>query len=266
MQKQADHLTIGAVDSAGTLTELPATDTDFASIQFANNELGTIQDMPKIASYCKEHHILLHTDAVQAFPKCEIDLSKLPVDLLSLSAHKFHGPTGVGALFLRTGVQAEPLLYGGNGKSLFAGTENLAGIVGMGAAAEVAYKQRQAENAHKKKLLALLKDGIQKQIPNSMILSPAQHALPDLLSVCFPGLESEGLLALLDLNGICASAGSACHAGEKQASHVLQAIGLPEHLSHSVIRFSIGSQNTEQEILQTIAILQKVTTQLYAVS
>lgn len=242
------NLRIGKVDAHGFLTELPDDSIDFAAIQFANNELGSIQDMEKLSAHCKQHHILLHTDAVQAFGQTKIDLKSLPVDFLSLSAHKFSGPKGIGALFVRDKRMVSPLIHGNNRVSPIAGTENVAGIVGMAKAAELAMSKMQENVRHKQRLRELLKELLLAQIPDIRILTPEENALPGILSVCFTGIESEALLYLFDLSEICLSAGAACHAGEKTPSHVLSAIGLPENDLQSVIRFSIGNENTEDEI------------------
>ena len=252
VMKLQPNCKIGAADGDGFLTEYPDSTVDFASVQFANNELGSIQDMVSVATDCKKKNILLHTDAVQAFGQIPIDLSALPVDMLSLSAHKFMGPKGVGALFVRDPRMLSPFIHGNNRLSPIAGTENVAGIVGLGAAAELAHKNLQQNMQHKAKLKQLLSEGLKDRIPDIRVLTP-EYALPGILSVAFPGVESESLLHLFDLKSICVSSGAACHAGDKTPSHVLSAIGLEESLLYSAIRFSIGSQNTEDEILQTVA-------------
>lgn len=262
MQQYADRLLTGQPDRYGYLTALPSPDTGFASIQFANNELGTVQDMNQISAHCRKHGILLHTDAVQAFGQLPIDLTQLPVDFLSLSAHKFSGPKGVGALFVRDRRFLSPLILGNNRRTPVAGTENVAGIVGLGAAAELAAKQLSEQIAHKRRLRDMLKTGLLASVPDIQVLSPENQTLPGILSVCFPDIDSEGFLTLLDLKGICASAGSACHAGEKEPSHVLKAVGLPAAYQHSVIRFSIGAQNTEEEIQTAIPIISSLAAKL----
>lgn len=262
MQMYADRLTVGTVDSFGYLLTLPGADTAFASVQFANNELGTVQDMKKISEYCRSHGILLHSDAVSAFGQLPIDLKSLPIDMLSVSAHKFSGPKGVGALFVRDRRRLSPFILGNNKTTPIAGTENVAGIVGMGMAAEIYHKNLSAHTRHKEKLKQLLKAEILSRIPQIKILSPEDQALCGILSVCIPGTDSESLLTLLDLYGVCASAGSACHAGEKETSHVMKAIGVEKQCERSVIRFSVGIQNTEDEIRSTAKILDEAVKKL----
>lgn len=256
MMQHAEQLTIGKPDRYGYLTQLPSPDTAFASIQYANNEIGCIQDMKQITAYCSQNDILLHTDAVQAFGQIPIDLSRTPVDFLSISAHKFGGPKGVGALYVKHPEQFSPCIPGS--RIPVAGTENVPGIVGLGEAAQLAAKQVSVHIAHKLKLTAILKESILSSIPNSYSVSPENQVLPDILSVCIPEIDSECLLHLLDLHGICASAGSACHAGSSAPSHVLSAIGLPKHHLHSVLRFSVGTDNTEDEIRRTVRVLAEL--------
>ncbi len=266
MQLYADRCIFGKVDRYGYLQTMPEQDTAFASIQYANNELGSIQDVQKIVKYCKQNRIILHADAVQAFGQIPIDLSKDAPDLVSISAHKFSGPKGIGALIAKQPGKLSPLIYGNNRNTPVAGTENTAAIVGMGKAAELAAKNLTVNIAHKHHLQQLLKEHLLKSIPNLIILTPETKTLPGILSVCIPGVNSEGLLSALDLKGVSVSAGSACHAGEKTASHVMTAIGLSENLLHSVIRFSIGIQNTEEEIIQAADIFCTLTNNLLHLS
>ncbi len=243
------------VDPYGYLTSLPDANTPFACIQYANNELGTVQDMKKIAVHCKANGILLHSDAVTAFSQIPIDLKATPIDLLSLSAHKFGGPQGVGALIVKDKRILSPLILGNNKHSPIAGTPNVAGIVGMGKAAELAAKQIKENMRMQYHLRERFLQRLEQNLSDFAVLTPIFHAVPNILSLSIPGIDSEGLLALLDLYGVCASAGSACHAGEKASSHVLKAVGIPENQAKNVIRLSFGAQNTEDEVLKAAGIL-----------
>ncbi len=251
LQAEGNALAFGCVNGAGKLLTVPDKACDLAFVQLANNETGIVQPIPEIAKKCLENGTFLHVDAVQGFGQLPLNLKTLPVSTLSLSAHKFHGPKGAGALFIRAKTPMSLSLP--KSKRLAAGTENVAAIVGMGAAAELAVKRLSESAAKKERLRLLLRGLIQESIPDAVFVGERDFTLDDLLlpgilSVSIPECESEGLLTLLDLKGICASAGAACHAGEKTASHVLTAIGLPDRLLRSVIRFSIGEENTEEEI------------------
>ncbi len=269
LEADGNRLVFGEVDGAGRLLSMPERACDLAFIQLANNETGILQPVDEIAKKCLENRTFLHIDAVQGFGQLPINLKTLPVSTLSISAHKFHGPKGIGALFIRAKTPIEPLVPGS--KRLIAGTENVAAIVGMGAAAELAVKRLTESAEKKRRLRRLLRGLIQEKIPDAVFIgergnSDMDGLLPGILSVAIPGCESEGMLTLLDLKGICASAGSACHAGEKTVSHVLTAIGLPPALLRSVIRFSIGEQNTEEEIRLTAQQLFTITSGLRALS
>lgn len=224
-------------------------DTILITIMFANNEIGSVQPIAEIGKIAKEKGILFHTDAVQAIGHIDIDVKALNVDLLSLSAHKFYGPKGVGALYIRKGVKITPLLHGGaQEKNKRAGTENVAGIIGMTKALELAYQDNDKENERILYLRNKLIDGILNTIPNSRLNGSRESRLPGNVNISFEFIEGESILFLLDMKGISASSGSACTSGSLDPSHVLLAIGLPHEKAHGSVRFSIGQYNTEEDI------------------
>lgn len=230
-------------------------DTALVTVMYANNEIGTIQPIREIGEICRKKGILFHTDAVQAAGHIKIDVQKDNIDMLSISAHKFHGPKGVGVLYAKKGVRLFNMIEGGaqeRGKR--AGTENLPAICGMAAAFLEACKHRE-ENAKKvSKLRDLLIEHLSK-IPHSILNGDRYNRLPGTVNFCFEGIEGESLLLLLDARGIAASSGSACTSGSLDPSHVLLALGLPHEVAHGSLRLSIGEYNTEEEIqyiIQTV--------------
>ncbi|HUU27909.1 MAG TPA: cysteine desulfurase family protein [archaeon] len=261
MQNLAGHgfvLDILRVDRYGRVNpedldqSLASGQAALVSIIAANNEVGTIQPVCELGAICRKHGVLFHVDAVQAAGKIPLDLSALPVDLLSVSGHKLYGPKGAGALYVRKGVKLEPLILGGSHeRRLRAGTENVAGIVGLGAACELAGKETGEQN----KLLSALRDRLWDRL-RAMIEGihlnghPAER-LSNTLNVSFEGVEGEALLLNLDLKGIAASSGSACASGSLEPSHVLTAMGVPAELAQNSVRFSLGRGNTEKEMDRT---------------
>ena len=241
-------------------------DTCLVSIMFANNEIGTIQPVREIGKICREHGVLFHTDAVQAVGHLPICVDEDNIDLLSASAHKFHGPKGVGFLYARKGVRLMPLIEGGaqeRGKR--AGTENVAGIAAMAAALKEAVtdlEQRAAKLVIKRDLLIR---GL-KGIPHSILNGDANRRLPGNVSFCFEGIEGESLLLLLDDKGIQASSGSACTSGSLDPSHVLLAIGRVHDVAHGSLRLSIGEEITEEDIQYVIRSVSEVVTYLRSFS
>ena len=223
-------------------------DTALVSVMYANNEIGTIQPIPEIGALCREKGVWFHTDAVQAAGHLPIDVEKQHIDLLSLSAHKFHGPKGVGALYARKGVPLTPLIEGGaQERGRRAGTENVPAAVGMAAALEESCAHM-AENAAK---VAALRDKLiagLSQIPHSALNGDPVSRLPGNVNFCFEGIEGESLLLLLDDKGICASSGSACTSGSLDPSHVLLAIGRPHEVAHGSLRLSLCEENTEADV------------------
>jgi cysteine desulfurase len=242
------------VDSHGktdpeTVKESLTDKTQLVSIMHANNEVGTIQPLPEIAAVCREKGILLHTDAVQTFGKIETDVKKLGTDLLSLSAHKIYGPKGVGALYVRKGTKLHALIHGGgHERNRRAGTENVAGIVALGLAAEVASKEREEQAKRLSTLRDRLWKGIEQKIPNIRRNGHSVESLPGTLNVSFEFIEGESILLSLDVKGVAASSGSACTSGSLEPSHVLAAMGVPTEVAQGSVRFSLGRENTEQEI------------------
>ncbi|MCL2321094.1 MAG: cysteine desulfurase NifS [Oscillospiraceae bacterium] len=237
--------------------------TILITIMFANNEIGTIQPVKEIAQIAKKHNVIFHTDAVQAVGSIRIDVKDLGVDLLSLSAHKFYGPKGVGALYVRKGVKFDKFITGGHqerGKR--AGTENVAGIVGLGKAIELAYENLEENNRHIKELRDYYIAEVKKKIPYIKINGDLEQRLPGNTNISFRYIEGEGMLLNLDLKGICASSGSACTSGSLDPSHVLLAIGLPHEIAHGSLRITIGRHNTKEEIDYVIENLAEIVQKL----
>lgn len=223
--------------------------TILITIMFANNEIGTIQPIEEIGKIAKQHNIIFHTDAVQAVGSIEIDVKKLNIDSLSLSAHKFYGPKGIGVLYVKKGVQFNKFINGGHQeRNKRAGTENVAGIVGLAKAMELAYQDLKEHNKKIKELRDYYVEQIKEKIPYIKINGDMENRLPGNSNISFRFIEGEGLLLNLDLKGICASSGSACTSGSLDPSHVLLAIGLPHEIAHGSLRISIGKYNTKEEI------------------
>ena len=254
LQREGFRLTELPVDEKGRLNlddlrEALTNDTALVSVMFANNETGVIFPLEQIAAVVKERGAILHTDAVQVVGKIPIDLSRLPVDLLSFSGHKLHGPKGVGVLYVRRGTSLLPLLLGGHqefGKR--GGTENVAGIVGVGKACELAREHLDEENERVGKLRDRLEQGILKNCLDVKINGDVNARLPNTTNIGFEYIEGEAILLTLDRLGIAASSGSACTSGSLEPSHVLRAMGIPFTSVHGAIRFSLSRYNTEQEI------------------
>lgn len=223
--------------------------TAIVSIMWANNESGVIFPIEKISQIVKERGAVFHTDAVQAVGKIPIDLNRIDVDMLSLSGHKLHGPKGIGALYVRKGTKFSPLLIGGHQESgRRGGTENVASIIGLGKASELAAAYMEEENTRVKQLRNKLESELLKQIPNTIINGDRENRLPNTTNVSFEYVEGESILLMMDELGICASSGSACTSGSLEPSHVLRAMGVPFTAAHGSIRFSLSIYNTEEEI------------------
>jgi len=224
-------------------------DTAIVSIMWANNESGVIFPIEEIGGVLKEKEIVFHTDAVQAVGKIPIDLKKVDVDMFSLSGHKFHGPKGVGALYVRKGTKYSPFLIGGHQeKGRRGGTENVASIIGLGKASELAAANLSDENIRIKRLRDKLEAELLNRIPNSIVNGDRENRLPNTTSIAFEYVEGEAILLMMDEYGICASSGSACTSGSLEPSHVLRAMGVPFTAAHGSIRFSLSIYNTEEEI------------------
>jgi cysteine desulfurase len=223
-------------------------DTILISIMFANNEIGTIQPIKEIGEIAKEKSIYFHTDAVQAVGNVNIDVKDLNIDLLSLSAHKLNGPKGIGVLYIKDGVKIDNLLHGGSQeKTRRPSTENVAGIVGLGMAIEIATENIPQKSEYLKSLRQKTIDGL-LQIPDTILNGDPEKRLPGNVNVCFKYIEGESILLMLDQLGICASSGSACTSGSLEPSHVLLAIGRPHEIAHGSLRLSFSKDNTEEEV------------------
>ncbi len=224
-------------------------DTAIVSVMYANNETGTIFPIPEIAALCKARGVLFHTDAVQAVGKVDIDLAKLPVDMLALSGHKLHAPKGVGVLYVRQGTPFRPFLIGGHQeRGRRAGTENTAGIIALATAMKLAKDNIAAENTRVRALRDRLEAGILAKVPDCIVNGDPDHRLPNTSSIAFKYVEGEAILLMLDQFGICASSGSACTSGSLEPSHVLRAMGVPFTYAHGSIRFSLSRYTTEAEV------------------
>ena len=254
LSKNGYRVTFIPVDSKGRLDmdylyENLTDNTAIVTIMWANNESGVIFPIEKISQIVKERGAVFHTDAVQAVGKIQIDLNKIDVDMLSLSGHKLHGPKGVGALYIRKGTKFSPFLIGGHQESgRRGGTENVASIVGLGKASELAADYMEEENTRVKQLRNKLESEMLKQIPNTIINGDRENRLPNTTNVSFEYVEGESILLMMDELGVCASSGSACTSGSLEPSHVLRAMGVPFTAAHGSIRFSLSIYNTEEEI------------------
>lgn len=223
--------------------------TILVSVMFANNEIGTIQPVAEIGKICRERGILFHTDAVQAIGNVQINVSDMNIDMLSLSAHKFYGPKGIGALYIRKGIRIDSYLHGGGQEHRKrAGTENVPGIVGLGYAIEKAVTDLEEKANRIRSLRDKLLDRILSEIPNSRLNGHRTDRLPGNINISFEFIEGESLLLLLDYAGIAASTGSACSSGSLEPSHVLLAIGLSPEIAHGSLRLTLGHENTEEDI------------------
>ncbi len=254
LEKKGYSVTYLGVDEKGRLSldELRAAlrkDTALVSIMYANNETGTLFPLADIAAMVKDKGILLHSDAVQAVGKLPINLQELPVDFLALSGHKIHAPKGVGALYVRRGTPFRPFVRGGHQeRGRRAGTENVAGIVALGKACEIAGHHMQAERTTVKTLRDTLERGLLESIPHAIINGDTENRLPNTTNIAFKHIEGEAILLLMDELGICASSGSACTSGSLEPSHVLRAMGVPFTYAHGSVRFSLSRFTTQADV------------------
>ena len=254
LEKKGFKVTYLNVDKDGfiSLEELEnsiTNETILISVMFANNEIGTIQQIKKIGQIAKKYNIYFHTDAVQAIGNVRIDVRDMNIDLLSMSAHKFYGPKGVGALYVKNGVEFEKIQDGGHQeKNKRAGTENVPGIVGMGKAIELIYKNFDEYNNKLKNLRDYYFSQVEKRIKDIKINGDRENRLPGNANISFKGVDGEELLLYLDAKGICASAGSACTTGSTNPSHVLVAIGLNDEFSNGSLRVTFGIDNTKEDV------------------
>ena len=257
----------GGVLDPDALRDAITDDTAIVSVMHANNEIGTIQPVAELAAIAKAHGALVHTDAVQTAGKIQIDVKALGIDLLSISGHKFYGPKGVGALWLRKTVRLTPFVTGGRQeRNRRAGTENVPGIVGLGVAAERARMKLVAEAKRVEPLRDRLEHGILSAVSGAERNGVAQPRVPNTSNISFARIESESLLIGLDLEGLAVSSGSACSSGTLEPSHVLKAMGLPHARTLSSIRFSLGESNTEADIDRVIKVLPPLVEKLRSLS
>ncbi len=272
LEKMGFSVTVLPVDGEGkvspdALRDAIREDTVLASIMMANNEIGTVQPIRELAAIAKEKGVLFHTDAVQAVGSLAIDVKELGVDLLSLSAHKFGGPKGVGALYIKRGTRIDNFMHGGaQERNRRGGTENVAGIAGLGKAISLATANIEEKAARITALRDKLIAGIEKEIPHIRFNGHRTARLPGNVNFCFQYIEGEALLLRLDAKGIAASSGSACTSGSLDPSHVLLALGLPHEIAHGSLRLSIGEQNTEEEIDYVLKVLPDIVNTLRQMS
>lgn len=250
---------VNPVDLEKAITEK----TILISIMYANNEIGTIEPIVELGAIARKHKVYFHTDAVQVIGSIPIDVKAQNIDLLSLSAHKFYGPKGTGALYIKKGVRIENLIHGGGQeRRRRAGTENIAGIVGLGKAIEMATADIPGHSARIRAMRDLLIKGVLEKIPNTRLNGHPEKRLPGNFNVSFEFIEGESMLLWLDDEGICASTGSACTSGSLEPSHVLLATGLPVEISHGSLRLSLGDANTEKDVDVVLEVLPKVVAKL----
>ncbi len=273
LEKEGFDITILPVDEYGTirpeeLRKAIRPDTILVTIHFANNEIGTVQPIEQLGNICREQGVLFHTDAVQAAGHIPIDVKKLPIDLMTMAAHKMYGPKGVGALYIKKGVKIVPLIHGGGQeRGLRSGTENTAGIVGFGKAAVLAADRLAKDEPEKERNLRdRLIDGILEKIEDAMLTGHRTERLPFHASFCFRYIEGESMLLRLDALGIGASSGSACTSGSLEPSHVLLAIGLPHEIAHGSLRLTLGKDTSDEDIDYVLENLPKVVESLRAMS
>ncbi len=249
--------------STAALAEALTDKTALVSVMHANNEIGTIQPVADMARLAHARGALFHTDAVQSAGKIGVDVRQLEADLLSMSAHKFYGPKGVGALWMRRGLRLLPTVTGGKQeRSRRAGTENVAGIVGMGVAATLARAKMEQEAGRISALRDRLEDGVLRAVPGTIVNGAPIPRVPNTTNISFDRVEAESLLIALDLEGVAVSTGSACSSGTLEPSHVLKAMGFPPHRTQNSIRFSLGAANTEADIDRVVAILPGIVEKL----
>ncbi len=272
LEKRGVEVTYLPVDENGMVTAEQVANaitdkTILVSIMFANNEVGTIMPIAEIGKVCRERGVLFHTDAVQAVGHVPIDVKAMNIDMLSLSAHKFHGPKGVGALYMKKGIRLPSYVMGGaQERNRRAGTENVAGIVGLGAAIALATQPLEESAARMTKLRDKLIAGIAQRIPEVKLNGHPTMRLPNNVNYSIKYIEGESILLMLDMNGIAASSGSACTSGSLDPSHVLLALGLSHEVAHGSVRLTLSDETTEEDIDYVLDVLPKVAERLRAMS
>ena len=254
LEQQGFEVTYLDVDEFGLvrlqdLKDAIRPDTILISVMFANNEIGTIEPIKEIGAIAKEHNILFHTDAVQAYGQVPINVDELNIDMLSVSGHKINGPKGIGFLYIRTGVKIRSFIHGGGQeRARRAGTENVPGIVGLAKAAEIAHETMEERTKKEIELRDYLINRLLTEIPYSRLNGHKEKRLPNNVNVSFQFIEGESMLIMLDMKGVCASSGSACTSGSFDPSHVLLAIGLPHEIAHGSLRLTLGDENTKEQM------------------
>ena len=272
LEKNGFEVTYLDVDENGVikLDQLKAAirpTTILISIMFANNEIGTIEPIAEVGRIAKEHGILFHTDAVQAFGQVPINVDEMHIDMLSASGHKLNGPKGIGFLYIRKGVKIRSFIHGGaQERKRRAGTENVPGIVGLGKATELALASMKERTDKERELRDYMMTRVLKEVPFTRVNGSRTNRLPNNVSFCFQFIEGESLLIMLDMDGICGSSGSACTSGSLDPSHVLLAIGLPHEIAHGSLRLTLGADTTKEDIDFTIESIKRIVAQLREMS
>ena len=272
LEKRGFEITYLDVDENGTvkLDELKKAirpDTILISIMFANNEIGTIQPINEIGEIAKEHGIIFHTDAVQAYAHVPINVDEYHIDMLSVSGHKFNGPKGIGFLYIRTGLKLRSFIHGGSQeRKRRGGTENVPGIVGMGKAVEIAMANLAERTAYEVELRDYLINRVLSEVPYVRLNGHRTNRLPNNANFAFQFIEGESLLIMLDMQGICGSSGSACTSGSLDPSHVLLAIGLPHEIAHGSLRLTLSEETTKEDIDFTVDEIKKIVEKLRSMS
>ncbi|SFH28722.1 cysteine desulfurase [Lachnospiraceae bacterium NLAE-zl-G231] len=268
LEKKGCEITYVNVDENGIvkLDELEKAirpDTILISIMYANNEIGTIQPIKEIGEIARKHNVLFHTDAVQAYGQLPINVDECSIDMLSASGHKLNGPKGIGFLYIRKGIKIRSFIHGGQQeRGRRAGTENVPGIVGLGAAVERAFSMMEEKTVKERELQDYLIGRIESEIPYCRLNGDREKRLPNNVNFSFRFVEGESLLIMLDMKGICASSGSACTSGSLDPSHVLLAIGLPHEIAHGSLRMSLNEENTKEELDFTVEAIKEIVTKL----
>lgn len=272
LEKQGFEVTYLDVDEFGVvkLSELEKAirpDTILISVMFANNEIGTLQPIKEIGEIAHKNGVLFHTDAVQAFGQVPIQVDEMHIDMLSSSGHKINGPKGIGFLYIRKGIKIQSFIHGGaQERKRRAGTENIPGIVGYGKAAELAAEQMEEKAKRETELRDYLISRILKEVPYARLNGHPKKRLPNNVNFSFQFVEGESMLIMLDMEGICASSGSACTSGSLDPSHVLLAIGLPHEIAHGSLRLTLSGETTKEDIDDTVDAIKKIVEKLRSMS
>jgi len=272
LEKEGFEITYLPVDKYGfidsdDLKKAMRKDTILVSIMYANNEVGTIEPVEEVCKITKENGVYFHTDAVQAMGKISVDVQKLNVDLLSISAHKIYGPKGVGAIYIRKGTRITPWSHGGSHeRARRAGTENVPSIVGLAKAVEIAYRDMEEQSKHLRNLSEAFYKKLAQAIPDVFLNGDLEKRIPNTLNLSFKAVEGESIILSLDLKGVAVSTGSACASGSLEPSHVLSAMGIAPEIAQAAIRFSFGRENTMEDVEYVVEILPEIVSRLRAMS